>query len=370
MWPKFLYHHRSRGEFQRDHPSNLPNRTVSQEYSASFRTNSYSEMWIKVQGLLRRTNEEHSPFSPLPSYIQIAECLIQPPQNILLSMINKSHLHDLVLDYFSHSFEACKTCGLLLESVYQTRANYDIIQRLINATNVVSGDYADEQCHLIIAECMKFETLENPLSGSNQVQFRKIHELFGFTLKRLTSKRNKVRRRAKVFRICKKTLGICLIVSLGGLAVAAIVLAAHSCVGIAATPIVITTSTTFLKRKFIKRKFRSVRRLKLRSITRLSAQMDAATWGAYKLNRYFDTMSRIITRLNNEFEHIKNVISICLRIKKRHLLEKAMEEFENNVSCFVEQLDELEKHVYLCFLAINRGRELLLQEIFVHQQHL
>ncbi|XP_077246266.1 UPF0496 protein At1g20180-like isoform X2 [Tasmannia lanceolata] len=319
-------------------------------------------MWSKIQGQLRRTNEERLPLSPLPSYVQISEYLIEPRQEALLAMINKSHLHALILDYFAGSLEAGKICGFLLESINQTRVNYSIIQRVLKLTKRVTADYTEEQCRLMFSDFTKFAKLENPLSGLSRVQFHQIHEVFESMLKRLTSTRKKIQRRAKVFRFCKKSLRICLIAALGGIVVATIFLAAHTCVGIATTPIVISSST-----KLLKRKIRSLRRLKLRSLTRLGAQLDAAARGAYILNRDFDTMSRLITRLNDEIEHSNAMISICMKNKTVHLLEEVVKELKNNKSCFLEQLEELEEHVYLCFLTINRGRRLLIQEIVVHQ---
>lgn len=105
-------------------------------------------------------------------------------------------------------------------------------------------------------------------------------------------------------------------------------------------------STTLLARQ----KFKFSNRVKGKSLAQLGDQLDAAVKGAYILNRDFDTMSRLMTRLHDEIEHGKAVIRIFLRNENANLLEQVVKELRSSEAGFLQQLEELEVHVYLCFL--------------------
>ncbi|KAL0391871.1 UNVERIFIED_CONTAM: hypothetical protein Sradi_2409900 [Sesamum radiatum] len=78
----------------------------------------------------------------------------------------------------------------------------------------------------------------------------------------------------------------------------------------------------------------------------------------------FDTMSRLVRRLHDEMEHRKFVAEICVRKGKNEMLKEVIErEFQMHERCFLEQLEELEKQICLCFLDINRSRRLLVREM-------
>ncbi|XP_058090814.1 UPF0496 protein At1g20180 [Magnolia sinica] len=372
MWPKLKssftkggFWKFSRGKFPREHLTNVGNKlNVNEEYMEAFRTKSYTEIWSKVQGQLRRTNEERLSLSPIPSYLHHPEYLLEPRQETLIAVINGCNLHSLIRDYFEGSLEACKICGFLLQCVDQTRTNHCIIQRVLRATKRVARDYTKEQCTYISAQLATFASLENPLSGSSQLQFHQIHDLYSSMLRRLTSKHKKIMRRAKFVRFCKKASCVSLTVACGALTIVMLVVAAHTLFGLLATPIIMCSSTPFLRRRI-----RTRRPTRYRSLKRLGMQLDAAAKGAYILDRDFDTMSRLATRLHDEIEHSKAVIGIFLRNGNGHLLEEVVNELRSNENNFLEQLGELEEHVYLCFLTINRARRLVFQEIVMQQQH-
>lgn len=337
---------------------------VNEEYMEAFRTESYTEIWSKIHNQISRINEEHLSLSPFAPYLHISDYLLEPRQEIISKMIdNSSDLHSLLLEYFQGSLEACKTCCFLLQCVHQTRANYRIIQGVLDLTQRVAGDYTKEQYQFIYAQFGLFISLENPLSGSNPMNFHQIHEIYSSMLQHLKIRQKKIMGKAKVAGFCKKAIGIGLVIACGALAIAALLLTASTFMGLLATPIVMCFSTPLLKWKF-----RSIYQLKRRSHARLRDQLDSAAKGAYILNRDFDTMSRLVTRLGDEIEHSKTVIKICLRNAKGHLLEEMMKELQNNEAGFLEKLEELEEHLYLCFVTINRARKLVIKEID-HQQH-
>ena len=97
---------------------------------------------------------------------------------------------------------------------------------------------------------------------------------------------------------------------------------------------------------------------------RLCEQLDLAAKGVYVLINDLDTMSRMVKRLNVEVEHRKVVAEVCVRNGKSEiLLKQVMRDFHEHESSFLEQLEELEGHIYLCFLTTNRSRRLVVQQI-------
>ncbi|XP_043720962.1 UPF0496 protein At1g20180-like [Telopea speciosissima] len=355
------------GESSREHLNNVSSKlNINEEYKEAFRTKSYIEIWGKVQSQMRRTTEDKLSLSPFPSYKHLSDYLLEPQQEILIDMIGNSnvHLHRLLIDYFECSLEATKICGLLLQSVDQTRADYRRIQSIINPTNRVSDfrNYTDDQCRVIFGELNSFSKGENPLSCSTSpLQFSSIHDRYGLMLDQLMLTHKKIARRAKFISLSKKVAGLSLGIACGALAIAIIVLVVHSIVGLAASPAIFTVCLAGLKKRI-----KSARMaLNSSTLARLGAQLDAAAKGVYILNRDLDTMSRLVMKLHNEIEHSKTIAKMCVKNQKRQMLIEVLRDFKSSESWFLEQLGELEDHVCLCFLTINRARRLVIQEIMV-----
>ncbi|OVA03811.1 Protein of unknown function DUF677 [Macleaya cordata] len=358
---------------------NVKKLNVKDEYMEVLRTKSYIDIWSKVQGELRRTtilskigdvDKLVSPVTRIPSYTHILyDYLLEPHQEILINMIQRSNLHYLLLDYFEASLEACKICGSLLQCIAQTRANYCIIQRVIKLVKRVSSNQTDDcdrddQFQIIFSELATFAKLDNPLSSSSQLQFGIIHNRYGLMLNRLTMKRKRIARKAKVISLCKKAWRVSLIMACSGLAIATIVLAVHSVVGIVAAPGLVCFQLGFLRRKI-----KSAQHgLKRSNLMKFHAQLDAAAKGVYTLDRDFDTMSRLVMRLHDEIEHGKSIAEWCVKVQKKQMLKEVVKEFQTQESCFLEKLGELEEHVYLCVLTINRARKLVIQETNIYAQ--
>ncbi|XP_057858838.2 UPF0496 protein At3g49070 isoform X2 [Cryptomeria japonica] len=99
-------------------------------------------------------------------------------------------------------------------------------------------------------------------------------------------------------------------------------------------------------------------------------KLDAAAKGTYILHGDLDTMSRLVKLLNDEIEHSKSIMRICLERMddKCHAHEVAIL-LQKSHGYFVQQLDELEEYVFLCFASINRARRLVITKIEKHQAH-
>lgn len=193
-------------------------------------------------------------------------------------------------------------------------------------------------------------------------------------LHRLTSKRGKIRRRLTLKRVCKKVGGIALVTSHSAILIALLVLSFHSIVGLVAAPGLVGL---FIKGLILFKRSGKERLCRTRTSSsddeRLCEQLDVAAKGVFILINDLDTMSRMVKRLHDEVEHRKMVAGVCVRNingnGKCEILKQVMGEFRERESCFLDHLEELEGHIYLCFLTVNRSRRLVMQEITERKQH-
>nr|CAD1824640.1 unnamed protein product [Ananas comosus var. bracteatus] len=84
----------------------------------------------------------------------------------------------------------------------------------------------------------------------------------------------------------------------------------------------------------------------------------------YILHRDFDTMSRLVARIHDEFEHNNMIIRDCMERKddKCHV-QGVVKEIKNSRCGIIRKVEELEEHVCLCLATINRARVLVMKEI-------
>ncbi|KAK9129428.1 hypothetical protein Sjap_009915 [Stephania japonica] len=359
---------------------------VNEEYVKALRTKSFIEIWDKVHGdekitaaLLETKCSFSSSASLSPyagAYSYISDRLLEPRQCDLSDMFKSSHLHHLLIDFFDSNTEACWTCVHLLRGVARTQSNYNVIRKIIKLSRNTpspssSTTYSKEQCQFMFTKLALFAKLENPLSSTEILQLDKLRNQCRSILDRLTKTHKRIGRKLRFMRLCNKIWWLFLIVACGALAAVTLVLGVHSLVGIvAATPILLTinlhTLMSFFKFVFKIKCFGFRRRSSGRvnmNMKKIDAQLDAAAKGVFILNQDFGTMSRLAMRLHDEIEHIKTISRLCLRNRKTQMLEEVVKEIVAHERCFLEQLDELEEHAYLCLMTINRARRLILQQL-------
>ncbi|XP_058785474.1 UPF0496 protein At1g20180-like [Vicia villosa] len=342
---------------KRDVEDNLSSKSsVNREYLSAFRTKSYVEICNKAQGYGIESTST-STRSPLSTSCSTSSSLLEPRQEIVRNVIKCYKVHHLLVDYFEASLEACLCCDRILQGIRQTRFAYGKCA----GTFVKKG--GDDE-NVIYKELVSF-VLNNSLFLSNKViNFRDIHEKQVLLLDRLNSKKLKLRRRIRIKRLCKKVGGIGLIVSQTALLMALLLFAFHSIIGLAAAPYVMCGFFGLMKKK---KRFKGVYG-KYGSSEKLYEQIDVAAKGVYIIINDLDTMSRMVKRLEDEVEHWREVADICKNSygngnRRCEILKMVVREFHDCQTNFMDQLEELEEHIYLCFLTINRSRRLLMQKI-------
>ncbi|CAJ1973190.1 unnamed protein product [Sphenostylis stenocarpa] len=321
------------------------------EYLEAFRTKSYVEICNKAQ-------EELGNAGSASFKMHLTEYLLEPPQEIVANM----KVHRLLVDYFEASLETCRCCDTILQAIHQTRLAYARLASVVKLNQTAPYDQPQKYIH---TELSSFVLQNNPLSTIIPEQFRDVHHRYIILLRMLTSKKEKIQRTLAIKRVCKKVGGIGLVVSQSLLLVALLVFAVHSIVGLVAAPCMASFVGLAIRKRFKRSRERLNRNSKS---MRLCEQLDVAAKGVFVLINELDTMSRMVKRLDGEVEHCREVAGICVKNGKCEILKRVVKEFQDNESSFLAMLEELEEHIYLCFLTVNRSRRLVMKEITEKQR--
>ncbi|KAI6688378.1 hypothetical protein NL676_025206 [Syzygium grande] len=330
--------------------------SVNREYTQAFRTKSFVEMCTKVQSQIGRTSigrslSLHPPSASACGVAHLSESLLEPGQETLENMIKTLNFHRLLVDYFEVSSDTCDLCELLLRGIHQIRTNYQRIRRAIKLAKLVFEDagHADEQSRLICRELSAFASLTNPLFAIARVQFPGMHDNYMALFHELTSKRKHMQRRMKLARACKRVGGLGLIVSSTVISTTALVLASCS------------TGMSIRSSSYPE---------KISSTEAVCKQLDVTAKVVYILTNDMDTVSRFAGRLHDEVEHGRSRALMVVRnyAKKGDIVREVVNEvFDAHNARFLELLEELEEHIYLCLLTMNRSRGLVVEEILTSQ---
>lgn len=330
---------------------------VNEEYVSALRTKSYAEFFSKAQLLV---NDE--PSSPSYCHKKFSEILLEPDQETISSLLESAilsklpDLKSLVLNYFDISAEASIICAHLLKKIGRIQCQYRFIQCALDS--IEDYYYSPEKVPSIFSKLNSFVILNNPLSNPNKTDFNLIHEKYSAVLHHLKSKRKKITRKIKLIKYANKATRICITAACSLIAVTAVVLAAHTLTAFLMGPVLFSFPAKCFRIKQFSFKF-----LRSRFLTKVREQIDVAAKGTYILNRDFDTIGRLVERLHDEIEHNKAMVKFCLDRKDDKFCLHLVKEIKKSHVGFQKQVEELEEHVYLCLVTINRARALVIKEM-------
>ncbi|XP_049398976.1 UPF0496 protein At1g20180-like [Solanum stenotomum] len=336
---------------------------VNEEYQGALRTKSYGEFFMKAQDLLVNNNNNNinQPLSPNSQYSLFSDILLEPGQETITNILEstnffpkKYNLKPLLSNYFNISAKASKFCSHLLKTINQVQNDYDFVEQILES---IDNNFSS---HLIL-ELRSYIIHNNPFSDLKKQDFTRINNEYSSILQRLSLKRKKVARKIKFIKGVNKVSGVFVTTTCGLVAVAAVVLAAHTLAALIMGPAILTIIP--LNRSKINKFTNCLRFLKCGFLSKIGAQLDVAAKGTYILNRDFDTMSRLVDQLHDEIEHNKAMIKLCLDRREDSISLKVLKELKKSNVGFRKQVEELEEHVYLCLLTINRARNLVINEI-------
>ncbi|XP_074282265.1 UPF0496 protein At3g49070 [Silene latifolia] len=332
---------------------------VREEYANAFRTESYNEFWTRVTTLTRKdstpwkSSMSTTSASRLLSYRLFVEHLLEPNQptvtKILGSDPNEPENKSLLSDYFEETANASILCGQLLRDTDQMRAKYRSLKKTLQSLENTQLPSSSNHLETILIQLTKFTKYINPFisSSSSLTRFRAVKSSCSELLKRLELRRAKVQAKLH-FRNSLKFGSAVFLVALT--TTITLVIVTHALATVVAIP------------GFI---YGSLGRNSTKQLAKVTAQLDAAAKGTYILNRDLDTISRLIARLHDELEHTRAVVEFWVERSQdfQDQTSEVVRQLRKNDSSFIDQLDELEEHLYLCFMTINRARNLVVKEI-------
>ncbi|XP_019442063.1 PREDICTED: UPF0496 protein At1g20180-like isoform X2 [Lupinus angustifolius] len=328
-----------------------------EEYHKTLRTKSYADFFNKAQLLAKHPSIYHN-------HNRFSEILLEPAQETIHSIIDSARLSktpelkNLMLSYFDISAEASHICSHLLISINQVHSNYEFIQRALDIND--HHDPSDQYYELIIFELYSFIiSNNNPFSNLKNQDFKLINDKYSSVLHHLKSMRKKVGRKMKLIKHLKKTSRVCFTAACGLITLTTVVIVAHTFTAL----IIMGPAILIFPFKHLKKKLRRYKMSKSASLSKVYDQLDIAAKGTYILNRDFDTMSRLVTRLHDEIEHNKSIVQFCLDRKEDKFSLQIVKELKKSGVGFRKQVEELQEHVYLCLVTINRARALVIKEM-------
>ncbi|XP_047974978.1 UPF0496 protein At1g20180-like [Salvia hispanica] len=323
---------------------------VKEEYKEAFRTKSYIEISDKVESHLMKATthdvEENltadSTSSPPPPFPLIHLSPYSSPST--------SDFNHFFTNYFEITLEASRICESLLTNINQARKNHLRVKKAIKR---ISG--TDESYHLLHKNLTLFAAQRNPFSSAtNPERFLDLRESHVAMFQELTRTCKKLKRRTLTIKLIKKSLASLVLMGFGALVAVAL---AHCTAGLAVAPALAVLALV------AKNMRRLERRCDEKRLEGLAAKLDVAARGVFIMINDFATMRMIVKRLEDEIEHRRFVADVCVRKGRKETLREVVREFQVHESCFVEQLEELERQICLCFLDIDRSKRLLVREM-------
>ncbi|PKA50221.1 Putative UPF0496 protein 2 [Apostasia shenzhenica] len=331
------------------------------EYTEAFHTNSFVDIWSKAHRQLKLNSSAAAAMPPPQAYIppsspprrsysHLPDFLLEPRQADLLAAAACAGGNEAILvDYLDATFQSFTACASLLDAIDRARYLRRAICRLLPCLSSSSSAAAELSSRL---------DLGNPFSPPHLTHFYSTHALYLPLVRRLGAARRRLWRRARLLRVAKSTSGVMVITAVVAAAIAAVALAVHAAAALsaaAATPLV---AAGWRRLRW------AAEGVRLGRVERAARRVDAAARGAYIVRRDLDTLSRMVQRAHDEAEHGREVAAMALRCgEDDEVIREVVREMEVGEQGFKDKVEELEEHVYLCLLTINRSRRLVAEEL-------
>ncbi|KAB8103910.1 hypothetical protein EE612_036512 [Oryza sativa] len=265
----------------------------------------------------------------------------------------RHRVETLLIEYFDVTEEACEACSALLAAIGAARRHHLTLRRLL--LRLDGGD--DDDAKDALARHVR---LDNPLSPGSLSEFHDVHARCSPLASRLAAAQRRLRRLARALRIARARPRR-----------RSSARARRPSSQRWSSPR--TPSWDRRRRRGVRRHpagaarwwgRRAAEKVSSRHYARAGATLDAAARGAYIVGRDLDTVSRMVRRAHDELEHGRDVARIAMRGHgERPLLQEVAREEEECEEDLRAQLAELEEHVCLCLITINRTRRLVAHEM-------
>ncbi|XP_058740067.1 UPF0496 protein At3g19330-like [Vicia villosa] len=339
---------------QQQTPSPSPSPNVSREFDRAIQAPSYNEIRTLIQtpqphliGIQQQNEQDED-----SHHRDILTRVLQPDPNSVRETLAKakpdSALTHLVSSYFDHSETTSHLCLTLVRTIDRAREMYNLVSELLSVLPSDSSSLSQPQCDTAYDLFFQFNLRDNPFVFP---YFHTIRDSFSDLKDQIKLDRRKCRHRTRLFRNATVGCAICGVATVLIAVVTAVIVATHASIGFA---VIAPFCIPFHKR----RKRKALARLK---------QLDAAERGTFVVN-HANNIDSLVDRLHTEVEGYKNSVRFALeKGRDRHPIQNVIKELRKKQPIFEELLKELEKHIYLCFDAVNKARLALFEEISLPQ---
>ncbi|XP_065869304.1 UPF0496 protein At3g19330 [Euphorbia lathyris] len=332
-------------------PANL-----RREYTFYVQSNSYNEMYSRYHQDTGELIEFHFDIDDEDSRRLRLNQVLHPNRECVeeaLRHARRNNLTDIVSNYFNHSENTTHHCLLLHQYVLHARALYDPLHKLLDILPLNLDSLTQSQCDSSYEIFLHFDRFDNPFPSPDSHSVQDLRRSFSELRQQLDHKLKKSRSRVSLVRRVTVASTLCIIGSAVAVTITAAAIATHALVAIVFCPFCTVAN---LPGKLTKKELAHLK------------QLDAAARGTYVLNNDLDTIDRLVARLHGSVEDDKNLIQFALATgSDKHPVSVVLKHLRKNYLNFIDLLNDLEERIYLYFNAVNRARNLLLQEIHLYQ---
>ncbi|CAD6338292.1 unnamed protein product [Miscanthus lutarioriparius] len=367
--------------------SSLPPRSplgVDEEYDRAFKSKSFLDLWSHAHRHLMHTfssasfklssssksggvKDDNEPDAASAaaaleqscSYTVLDDFVLEPSPEVLgrERRRRRRRVERLLIEYFDVTQEACEACSSLLAAIGAARRHQLTLRRLLHRLEEDNDGGGSDDPATARDAVAAHVRLDNPLSPGRLAGFHEVHGRCGPLAARLASAQSRLRRLARAMRVARGTAAAALVAACAAAVVAAVVFAAHAVVGVGAVSAAVGAGPATAVRW-------AAERVSPRQYALAGAAVDAAARGAYIVGRDLDTVSRMVRRAHDELEHGRDVARIAVRGRgERPLMQEVAREEAECEEDLRAQLQELEEHVCLCLITINRSRRMVAHEM-------
>ncbi|GMJ13794.1 hypothetical protein like AT3G19330 [Hibiscus trionum] len=335
-----------------------PTLNLSHEYTLALQNTSYNEIRsiIEAQMQVENVNEIEGTDT---HYLSLSPVLRPNRDSVhqALRHINPdATLTRLVSTYFDHGENITTLCLMLRQCVSRARTLYAPITELLQEFPYDPSFIHLSHCNWALDVFVPFDGLDNPFPSPDSHNIEEMHRSFSLLKEQLDHHHKKSVCRFRFLQRATTGSAICLIGSVVGVAVSAVVISTHALaaiLGLAATPFCPCRVPSSLKMKQLAH----------------MAQLYAATRsGTFFHINYLESIVCLVDLLHSAVKDDRNLIRIALRSGGDiYPIYEVVKYLRNNQTNFFDKLKELEDHIYFCFDAVNKSRANLLDQIQLHQ---
>lgn len=338
-------------------------------YDKTVRTDSYNEFVMRMEMLAGDFLPQNGTGEVYPR--QESDGLLKPNQETVEAVLRESNdkegpeMMKMATDYFDSSRKASRLCGALLQSIYEARVQCRQMEETL-AGMPRSGEALGFLQQTRMAEGL-FEMAEakDPFSETEANRmFEDVRESYGVLSSEVEESRKAIGRRVRVLKRWKGGCIVAIAVAVvAGVTLIAVVVATHAVASVAGVPVAVAAAKVRGRALTAERGQKASICYRLGLLRRQSAKLEALARGSFTVNRMLDTLRCLALGLHEDVERNRRLVEFGWTHREEGLcVQQVAKQLCRSQLHLVQQLDNLEEQVVVCFLIINKTRDWVLQE--------